>query len=252
MNDDALADMAKAYRQGYTGVIQQIARGTSGPDNLSRFWNIMEQQLKEEGLTGRDLASAKANFQAQSAAAVTAARREANVESNVVEAQKTFPLALEASANLPRSSWTDWNKLKQMYNEHTSSPEQARFFTATQGVITTYAQAMARAGVATVDGRHAAESLLSTVTGPEAYEAVIRQMEKEMQAAVEAPDVVRQHILDRISGRPSAAPAAGAPAQPPAAAALPAGIPPGSQYSPSRKQYRDPQGRLYDANGRPL
>ena len=214
MSDDALADMAKAYRQGFTGVIQQIARGTSGPDNLNRFWNTMEQQLKEEGLTGRDLASAKANFQAQSAAAVTAARREANVESNVVEAQKTFPLALEASANLPRSNWTDWNKLKQMYNERTSSPEQARFFTATQGVITTYAQAMARAGVATVDGRHAAEALLSTVTGPEAYEAVIRQMEKEMQAAVEAPDVVRQHILDRISGRPSAAPAAGAPAQP--------------------------------------
>jgi hypothetical protein len=32
----------------------------------------------------------------------------------------------------------------------------------------------------------------------------------------------------------------------------PTSLPPGSQYSPSRKQWRDPNGRLYDAAGRPM
>jgi len=33
---------------------------------------------------------------------------------------------------------------------------------------------------------------------------------------------------------------------------IPPGVPPGSQYSPSRKQWRDPSGRLYDEQGKPL
>jgi hypothetical protein len=38
----------------------------------------------------------------------------------------------------------------------------------------------------------------------------------------------------------------------PTAPTLPSGMPEGSQYSPSRKQWRDPSGKLYDANGKPL
>lgn len=38
----------------------------------------------------------------------------------------------------------------------------------------------------------------------------------------------------------------------PVAPPLPKGLPAGSQYSPSRKQWRDPNGKFYDANGAPL
>jgi hypothetical protein len=37
-----------------------------------------------------------------------------------------------------------------------------------------------------------------------------------------------------------------------AAPARPSGLPAGSQYSPSRNQWRDPNGRIYDAAGRPM
>lgn len=33
---------------------------------------------------------------------------------------------------------------------------------------------------------------------------------------------------------------------------IPKGLPPGSQYSPSRKQWRDPKGNLFDASGAPV
>lgn len=55
---------------------------------------------------------------------------------------------------------------------------------------------------------------------------------------------------------PAAPPQAAAPAAPAAPAATPTsrplGIPPGSMFSPSRQQWRDPQGNLYDAAGNPL
>lgn len=38
----------------------------------------------------------------------------------------------------------------------------------------------------------------------------------------------------------------------PVAPAAPKGVPPGSQYSPSRKQWRDAKGKLYDASGAPV
>lgn len=43
---------------------------------------------------------------------------------------------------------------------------------------------------------------------------------------------------------------AGAGAKP--GSVLPPGVPLGSQYSPSRNMYRDPNGNLYDANGKPV
>lgn len=38
----------------------------------------------------------------------------------------------------------------------------------------------------------------------------------------------------------------------PAVPSLPKGLPAGSQFSPSRQQWRDPDGKLYDLNGAPL
>ncbi len=46
-----------------------------------------------------------------------------------------------------------------------------------------------------------------------------------------------------------AAPAA--PANPAATMQRPPTVPPGSQYSPSRRMWRDPQGKMYDQQGNP-
>lgn len=201
MSDEALEKMVDSYRAGNTGILVGVGRGTQGADNLNRFWNVMAEKMKEEGATGKDLAAAKASFSAQSAAAKTAAVREANVATAVEEAKNTFPLALQRSAELPRTQFVPWNKAVQMVQAGTSSPELARFVTANQAVITAYSQAISRTGVNTVNAQHHAENLLSTATSPEAYAAVIGQMEQEMQAALTAPDAVRARVLRGISGR---------------------------------------------------
>jgi hypothetical protein len=181
--DKTIDMMADAIRKGDTQVLTNLGAGAMKAENVAKVWNRVAEKTAEEGGTGGDLAAARANFNAQMGAAKSQAVREANVAANIAEAQRTFPLAIDASNNLPRSQFVPWNRVVQMVQAGTSSPELAQFHTAVQGVITAYSQAMARTGVATVDGRHAAESLLNTAQGPEAFQAVLGQMSKEMQAA---------------------------------------------------------------------
>ena len=57
-------------------------------------------------------------------------------------------------------------------------------------------------------------------------------------------------VLRQRGNLPSQAPAAAAPA--PRIPQMPSGLPAGSQFSPSRRQWRDPSGQIYDANGNPV
>lgn len=216
---DKLSDQALAGDKTWA---TNLGRGAQGPENIAAVREAMARKMTERGISGSDQAAIMANFAAQTAAASVAAKRESTVSMAVEEAKATFPLALQRSEELPRSAFVPWNKAVQMVQAGTSSPELARFVTANQGVITAYSQAMSRTGTNSVNAQQHAESLLSTATSPEAYRAVIEQMQQEMQAAQVAPDLVRKHILDSIKnpGAAVAAPVAGgAPAGKPDAAA---------------------------------
>lgn len=198
LDDDTVHNMAEAMHQGDRSVFMNMGAGATKAENVARVWNEYSKMLKDEGKSGTEIAAARADFQAQTAAARALAVRQGNVSASVAEAQQTFPLALQRSAQVPRGQWVPINKVMQMWREGTSSPEQARFAAANQAVITAYGQAMSRTGVNTVHAQTAAEHQLSTVTSPEAYEATIHQLEQEMHAAEVAPETVRQSILNRI------------------------------------------------------
>ena len=201
MTDQAVDMAVDRLHAGDKAALQNVGRGAQSGVNLTRIQNRLAERAAAEGWTGADLAAAQANFSSQSAAARTAAVRSANVETAIEEARQTFPLAVEASKNLPRTSFVPFNKLEQMVREGTSSPEQIKYNTAIRGAITAYSQAMSRTGVNSVHAQQAAEELLNRATGHEGIVAAFDQMEKEMEAAKVAPDIVRKHILERISGR---------------------------------------------------
>ena len=168
MGDDALKPMVESYRAGNTGVLTGIGRGTQGPQNLQRFWELLSKNLADEGKTGNDLAAAKANFMSQTAAAKTAAVREATVESAVNEAKGTFPLILQRSAELPRSSFVPYNKLLDLVRTNTSSPEQNRYNASIQAGITAYSPGhVANGSASTVHSQQHAEDILNKYSGPE-------------------------------------------------------------------------------------
>ena len=199
MGDDALKPMVESYKAGNTGVLVGIGRGTQGPQNLQRFWELLSQGLASEGKTGNDLAAAKANFMAQTAAAKTAAVREASVETSVNEAKGTFPLILQRSAELPRSSFVPYNKLLDMVRNNTSSPEQNRYNAAIQSGITAYSQAMSRVGASTVHSQQHAEDVLNKYSGEGGIKAALEQLQQEMDIAKAAPEETRKSIHWRRS-----------------------------------------------------
>lgn len=211
LGSDARQLIAESYLAGDKSALSGLGYGNVGSQNRAAVWGEISRLAKERNVSGSQLAALKADYQANAAGARTAATRGAGIDIAVDEAQRTFPLALAASDAVPRGQYVPWNKAVQAFQRGTSSPELARFVTANRAVISAYAQAMSRTGVPTVHAQQAAEELMSTATSPQAYRAVIGQMEMEMQAAKSAPDSVRQHIMERISGK---APAAAAPAAP--------------------------------------
>jgi hypothetical protein len=202
LNDDSVKIIAQDYRAGNSTALSGLGYGQIGAVNRAKVWNEISRQIKAAGGDGRDLAAAHANFLADTAGARTAATREANVGASVAEAQQTFPLALDASNNLPRSSFVPWNKAVQAFEAGTSDPQLTRYVTALRGAITAYSQALSRTGVNTVHAQEAAETLLNQASGPEGIKAALDQMQKEMQAANLAPAMVRDAITARITGKP--------------------------------------------------
>ncbi len=248
MNDAAIDLAVDRIKAGDRSALQNLGRGAQSGVNLTRIQNRLAERAAAENWTGADIAAANANFTSQAAAARTAAVRSANVETAIEEARQTFPLAVEASANLPRTSFVPFNKLEQLVRSGTSNPEQIKYDTAIRGAITAYSQAMSRTGVNSVHAQQAAEELINRATGHEGIVAAFDQMEKEMQAAKVAPDIVRKHILERISGRKETSEPTTA--TPPATTKFTP--PPDWQFSPSRQQYRDPAGKMYDIKGEPI
>jgi hypothetical protein len=195
---DTLARQALA---GDKSVFQNLGRGVQGPMNIVAVRERMNQIMRDEGKSGPDIAAANANFAANVGAARVSAQRAAQVEFAVEEAKNTFPLALEASAALPRTSFVPWNKAVQMVQAGSSSPALARYVTALRGTMTAYSQAMSRTGTNSVHAQQAAEELLRKASSHEEISAVLDQMGREMEAAKIAPETVRQAILARISGK---------------------------------------------------
>jgi hypothetical protein len=220
MSREDMDPLVDAYLAGDHSVMNGIGRGTQGPQNIEQFWNMTAERLRSQGKTGNEIAASKANFMAESAAARTAATREANISSAVHEAEMTFPQVLQASAALPRTNWTPVNAALNFYRQKSGSPEQRTFGAAIQAAITAYSQAISRTGGNTVFAQQHAEDLLNKADGHAAIEATIKQLQTEMKIAQAAPEQTRQEILNRILGIGPQGGAAGA--APPAGGGAPA------------------------------
>jgi hypothetical protein len=133
---------------------------------------------------------------------------------NSTEAEGAIDLGRKASGDVPRTNWVPVNKAIQAYQSGTSDPKLAAFGAANLAIINTYSRAISPTGTPTVHDKEHAERLLSTATGPDAYNAVLDQMKKEIAIAHAAPTKAREE-MERIRKGQHTAPA-DAPAGPPA------------------------------------
>jgi hypothetical protein len=181
--------------------VPNFGYGKAGAASRAKIAQATRQYAADHNLTPEDMVANQIDYAANRAGATTAARASANIDRTVIEAHKTFPLAEQASAAVPRGQWVPINRLLQMGQSATSDPKLGAFMVANQGAIIAYSQAMARGGQNSVFAQQHAENLLNTATSHEAYVARLRQMDKEMDAAQAAPREVRANIRGQITGR---------------------------------------------------
>lgn len=210
LDDQTVGDMAKQYLAGDRTVLQNLGRGAQGAENVVKLRSEISRQAREAGLDPKDIVN---NFNEQ-AGALSGQRaigtRAANISLAANEANNMIPIALEASEKLPRTQYMPWNQAVQTYQKGTSSPELASFVAATNSLVNSYVRAVSPSGVPTDAMRQHAYDMLNAAQGPEAYKAVVVTMQKEMQAALQAPSQVRDEL--RKGNQPAAAaPAQGAP-----------------------------------------
>lgn len=194
LGDDTTKAMAAQYLAGDKSVMQNLGRGAQGAANIVKLRDEIYSQADAQGLDGKAIVN---NFNEQAgnlAGQRSIGTRAANISLAANEANNMIPIALEASAKVPRGEWMPWNKMVQAYQTGTSSPELARFVAATNSLVNSYVRAVSPSGVPTDSMREHAYSMLNSAQSPKAYEAVTSIMQDEMKAAMAAPAQVRKEL----------------------------------------------------------
>jgi hypothetical protein len=198
---DVLTIMAEQALAGDTSVYQNLGRGAQGAKNIIALRTEVARLNKEAGGNGRDIAAQNAEYFGTKAGQRAAGTRIANVEIAVQEARNLVPLALDASAKVARSGLLPFGKAQIMFDTQTNDPLLGQFAAANNALINTYARAISPSGVPTVADKEHAREMLSTAKDHRAYVAIVKQMDKEMSAAQEAPQHVRQSFNQAVTGK---------------------------------------------------
>lgn len=211
LDQDTLTSMAQQYLAGDKSVMQNLGRGAQGSANIVALRKEITKQATAKGMTGPQIAAAMADYVGTLAGQRTAGTRIANVEMASDEAQRLIPLAKQASADVARSGFLPFGKAQNMFDDQTNDPALRKFAAANNALVNVYSRAISPGGVATVSDKEHARHMLSTAMDHKSYLAVLDQMQREIQAAREAPQAVRGAFRDRVT---NGTPAAAAPALP--------------------------------------
>lgn len=203
LDSDTLDMMADQALRGDKSVFQNIGRGAQGSANLVALRGRITQKAKAMGMTGADLAAVTADYGGLVAGLRTSANISARVENAISEAKELAPLAITAGRDVARAGILPFGKAQVMFDTQTNDPALKKFAAANVGFVQAYAGAMARGQKPTVHDKEHAEKLISEATSQTAYEAVMKQLMLEMDAASRAPQKVREHLRGEIGGQGS-------------------------------------------------
>lgn len=274
MTPEAKEVMARAMiggnYQGYNS-LGRTAAGLKVRDELNNM--ATEIVMRERGASAQQAAQflneQKQEFGARQIGLNTEARttsqREANLNLILKVADAAVPAALQLNEEATRLGGpiVPLNRIIQKGEVMTSDPIQARFGVANLQLAESWARAMNPTGVMRDADRDLALKHLDTGLSTGTYKAVVQQIQEQIKRERDSIRGLPPNTPLNLSattpqlGTPSGAtPAGGAPAAPtqgapqvPQAPPRPAGVAPGSQYSPSRQQWRTPDGHIYDAKG---
>ena len=139
----------------------------------------------------RQQMSNRAEFGGAKAASRTIGQRAANFELAKSEAYAMADLVTKASESVGRTDFIPVNKLLLAAKEGTGDVATVQFGAAINSFINAYARAVAPVGSPAQKEKEHAREMLSRAQSNDQVAGVIEQLKKEMEAAGQAPEIVR-------------------------------------------------------------
>lgn len=257
--------IAEQYRR--TGKMPPLGYGTASVGLRSQVLARAAQMNHDEGGSPSDDIAAQAYLKAGTSGLTKVVGYRNMVESFEQTADKNADMALSMmdkgagpSGSPILNRWVQYGR-----KEIAGDPDVTAFNAALTTFKNEYAKIMSgQTGAAgTSDSARAeADELINNSMTPDQIRKTIQTMKMEMEnrrtSLIDQENKVREGLrrTGTIPATSPATPAAeattGKPSAAPAIPALPSNLPAGSLYSPSRKMWRDPSGKLYDAGGNPV
>jgi hypothetical protein len=203
MPDQTADFLAERILAGDTKAMTGLGRGAQGAENISKVQGLVAQKAAERGIDAKDLLEASAEQAGLNAQQRTFGTQTARMASASTEAQGAIALGRQASNEVPRGNWVPVTKAIQAVQAGTSDPALAKFGAANLAIINTYARAINPNGTPTVSDKEHAQQMLSTATGPDAYNATLDQMQAEIDLAHKSPQVAQAMLKNIRKGKPA-------------------------------------------------
>jgi len=201
ISDDNADFLAERVLAGDKQALVGLGRGAQGANNLAKVQGLVAQKAQERGLSAKDILANSAEAQGLNAQQRTFGTQTARMSTSSVEAQGAIALGRQASALVPRGNWVPVNKAIQAFQANTSSPELGKFAAANLAIVNTYARAINPNGQPTVADKEHAREMLNTAMGPDQYNAVLDQMQQEIDMAHNSPSIAKRGLENIRKGK---------------------------------------------------
>lgn len=195
---DLMADQALAGdRSVFTGL------GRS-PKDMAGLRSAITRKAKEQGVSGKDLASITAEFKGLEAGERTLGQKTAQVGLAANEARSFATNALAASEKVNRTRFPDLNKVILAGEQKSGDPDVVAFGSYNNSLVNAYARAVSPTGAPTVSDKDHAREILTTAYSKGQYKAAVDVILKEIDAAKASPGQTKQELRDlsQAGGKP--------------------------------------------------
>lgn len=190
--------IARQYLNGDRQASQGFARNAKAQAQIAQ---AITDEAKKQKKSPEEITTIQAEYKGLNAAETTLGHREATASMAVQEAKNMGPLVLEASRGVKRTEFQDINKIIMAGQQRTGDPNVVKLGIAINSFINIYSRAVSPTGTPTVSDKDHAREILQGSWSQGQIESGMKQLEKEMDAAIASPGQVRKQLRDEHSGQ---------------------------------------------------
>lgn len=193
-SEDSIKAMAEQALAGDKSVYQGMGYGKAGAAARVRLHNEVTNLAKERGMSGSDIAAANAEFAGMTSGERTLGTTQARIGLGAAEIQKLEPQVLQASSELKRTNYPNFNAAIQAGQHATGDPALKNLAVRLQGLKSAFSQVLTRGGVPTDSARATTDELFNTKDPEPVMKAAMEAMNAETGAIEQAPGMVRKQL----------------------------------------------------------